>query len=284
MPEPSCDGADLHLHTSFSDSTFTPEEVVRRAAAAGLSVIAVTDHDTVAGVHPACEAARSAKLTVAAGVEISSLHGNRKAHVIGLFIDVANPELLGELEMLRSRRLQRALAILRNLRDEGMSVEETEFSERFGDSTIGRPHIAQVLCDKGYASTLDEAYRRFIGDNASAYVPNLRVPAQRAIALIHAAGGVSVLAHPGRDFGDANLAELAEQGLDALEAWYPGYDRATTSHILRRCRTLDLAVSGGSDCHGLRSGEDGLIGTVHISLELVQKLKERRPEHALRQT
>jgi len=284
MPERTRDGADLHLHTSFSDSTFTPEEVVQRAVAAELSTIAVTDHDSVAGVLPAREAARATALTVEAAVEISSLHGDRKAHVLGLFIDTEHPRLLGELNTLQKKRSERALAILRNLREQGVGIEGEEILARFGGATIGRPHIAEMLCNKGYAPTIDAAYVRFIGDKAPAYVPNLRVPAERAIALIHAAGGVAVLAHPGRDFSDECIAELAEQGLDALEAWYPGYNQATTSHILRQCQTHNLAVSGGSDCHGLRSCEEGLIGTVRISPDLVQRLKERRPKHAVRQT
>ena len=284
MCERARDGADLHLHTSFSDSTFDPEELVRRAVAAGLSTIAVTDHDTVAGVQPAREAARGTELTVAPGVEISSLHGERKAHVVGLFIDAGHPQLLGELATLRKKRSERALEIRRKLRDSGVSIESDELLERFGDASIGRPHIAQLLRDRGYASTFDAAYSRFIGDDSPAYVPNLRVAAQRSIALIHAAGGVAVLAHPGRDFGEERIAELARQGLDALEAWYPGYNQATTSHILRQCGTYNLAASGGSDCHGLRSGKEGLVGTVRIPLELARKLNERRPANALRKT
>jgi len=284
MSEQARDGADLHLHTSFSDSTFDPEELVRRAAEAELAAIAVTDHDTVSGVRATIEAARGTGLDVVAGVEISSTLNAGKVHVVGLFIDIEDAGLLGELALLQKQRSERALVMLRNLREAGVRIEDSEILERYGKATIGRPHIAQLLYEKGYAPTVDEAYVRFIGDDSPAYVPNRRIEAGRAIALIHGAGGIAVLAHPGRDFGDERIAELARLGLDALEAWYPGYDQMTTSSILWQCHKHGLDVSGGSDCHGLHSGKGGSVGTIRIPLELKRKLEERRRANALRQT
>ncbi len=274
--------ADLHTHTRASDGTGTPSENVRLAAAAGLSTVAITDHDTVAGLEEALEAGRAAGITVVPGVEISSSENGRDIHVLGYFMDVADPLFLSRLEELRNVREGRNERMLERLRELGYAITLEEVLERRGqvehkDTTVGRPHIAQVLVDKGYAESQQDAFNRLIGEGGAAFISPKRISPETAIAWIHEAGGAAVLAHPGLYGNDTLVERLAGFGLDGIEADHSDHSPEEVEKYREMAWRHGLVATAGSDYHGERGGEvfHGPLGGRRVGAAVVPLLRER---------
>src|SRR3990170_4569708 len=212
---------DLHLHSCVSDGKYTPAEVVAKAAGLGLAVIALTDHDNVDGIAAALEAARNFPgLKVIPGVEISTDEAEGEVHMLGYFIDYTHPELLATLEKSRESRVGRAQEMVNKLAGLGLPLEWKRVLEIAGDGTIGRPHIAQALLEKGYISTFNEAFNKYIGDDGPAYVERIKITPTEAVEIILRAGGLPVLAHPFTTKNTEELvARLAPNGLVGIEAY-----------------------------------------------------------------
>ncbi len=246
---------DLHIHSTFSDGSMTPTEIVQLARQRRLSAVAITDHDTTDGVDEAMEAGRELELTVIAGVELSVKLGTNTLHLLGYLFDHRQPGFLEALHCLQEGRLKRNCQILEALRLQGIAIELDELLKIAGPGQSGRPHIAQILIGKGVVRSMDEAFEIFLGEGGSAYVPRFIFPAAEAISLIHSAGGLAVLAHPQQlEKSGGNLtrivSDLHRQGLDGIEVYYPTHSRQFRKMLMRLAQKHDLLRTGGSDYHG----------------------------------
>jgi predicted metal-dependent phosphoesterase TrpH len=244
---------DLHVHSSASDGTDPPAEVARRAAAAGLDVVALTDHDTMAGIAPAT-AALPPGLTLVPGLELSCLDNGRSMHLLGYLCDPGDPALAAETELIRDDRVHRARAMVARLAELGAPVTWEQVAAIAGDAVVGRPHIARALAEAGVVATPADAFTaEWIADGGRAHVGRYAPDAARGIALVRAAGGVPVLAHPrspGYEIEDEVVARLAAAGLAGLEVFHPDHDHSERTRLTQLANSLDLVMTGGSDDHG----------------------------------
>jgi len=264
--------ADLHLHTTHSDGTLSPSEVVEQAAAVGLNVIAITDHDTLLGVAEAQQAGKRAGVEVIAGTELSACEGAEEFHIIGLFVDIMSTALLEQLERIRRARRQRIFKIVQRLETLGVSISAQEVLELAGHGTATRAHVAQIMFDHDLVENLNDAFVRFLGDSGPACVAKRFMSVADALAAIRLAGGVSILAHPGLTDRDLYIPLFAGMGLNGLEAYYPAYSRVQTRHYVDMARRLGLVPAGGSDFHGKRGGANAL-GRVRVPAECVGRIR-----------
>ncbi|MCK1796056.1 PHP domain-containing protein [Streptomyces sp. XM4193] len=248
---------DLHTHSTASDGTDTPAELVRNAAARGLDVVALTDHDTVAGHREAAEALPSG-LTLVTGTEFSCRLNGVSLHLLGYLFDPAEPELARERDLLRDDRVPRARGIVDRLRQLGVPITWNRVLEIAGDGSIGRPHIATAMVESGVVNSVSDAFTsEWIGGDGRAYVEKHELDPFRAVRMIRAAGGVSVFAHPlaakrGQCVPESAIAELAEAGLDGIEVDHPEQDRDVRARLRGLAGELGLLTTGSSDYHGAR--------------------------------
>ncbi|MTE20875.1 PHP domain-containing protein [Streptomyces sp. TRM43335] len=248
---------DLHTHSTASDGTDTPAELVRAAAAAGLDVVALTDHDTVAG-HAEAIAALPAGLTLVPGAELSCRLDGVSLHMLAYLFDPAEPELARERELVRDDRVPRARGMVAKLRELGVPVTWERVAEIAGDGSVGRPHIATAMVELGVVETVSDAFTpEWIADDGRAYVQKHELDPFTAIRLIKGAGGVAVFAHPqavkrGQCVPESAIAELATAGLDGIEVDHMDHDAATRDRLRGLARDLGLLATGSSDYHGTR--------------------------------
>lgn len=242
---------DLHVHTTASDGAWSPADVVRGAAAGGLDIMAVTDHDTAAAFHEAHAAGRAAGVQVVPALEVSSGHGRRDVHVLGYFVDPSAPPLVAHAERATTHRERRMHEMIGRLRGAGVGISYEQVTEAAGPDRValGRPHLARALVAAGHASSVDDAFARLIGDDAPAFVPAYVVDPPGAVDLVVAAGGVPVWAHPPADLLPVLLPSLIESGLRGLEVYRPRARRADVTRLEALCRARGLLASGGSDWH-----------------------------------
>ena len=278
--------ADLHLHTRWSDGTAGLAETVRRARTAGFSCIAITDHDTVSPELTA-PVAEIEGVEVICGVEIKAEVVGRRAEILGYFIDPRHPALRELFAWMREARVERMRAMIARCNELlGADITYEEVAARASES-VGRPHLAATLVERGVVSDVQEAFEKYLGNDRPCYVPLPRAGAARVIAAIRAAGGVAALAHPGfLDIGDwaAALAELKDQGMGALEVYYP-YELSTAPvyigvpELARLAREVGLVPTGGSDDHGPGSGKE-YLGRIRIPYSTVAELAALAPSTA----
>ena len=270
--------ADLHVHSSASDGTDPPAEVMRRAALAGLDVVALTDHDTVAG-HAEARAA-AGPVMLLPGMELSCRLDGRSLHMLAYVFDPDQPDLAAELTRIRDDRVLRARAMVDRLAGLGVDVSWEQVAAIAGQAVVGRPHIARAMADSGAIATPREAFTRdWIADGGRAYVGRYALDPVRAIGLVRAAGGVTALAHPraGRDTWVTNeqITRLAAVGLAGLEVFHPDQSEAERARLIALAHDLALATTGGSDDHG--SLTDYRLGCEITSGGAYQDLLSRVP-------
>ncbi len=281
---------DLHIHTTYSDGSLTPAEVVWRAVDLGLAAIAITDHDGVDGNAEAFAQGAQNGLEVITGVEISCDFTPTNVHVVGLFIDPTNEGLAEALADVREYRKRRNPKILAKLAELGMTIDIEEVAAKAKGKTIGRPHIAQVMVDKAYVADFQEAFEKYLAHNKPAYVPRRRISAEEGIDLIHGAGGLAFLAHPGvyalpPRILDNVVYKLARVGLDGVEVYYSDHLPTDTAFLKRLVDEYDLLAGGGTDFHGAaKPGVEVGIGRgdLKIPYELVARMKARLGARARR--
>ena len=269
---------DLHLHSTASDGAYTPAEVVLIALSHALNVIALTDHDSVNGISAAQAAAQGTSLEVLSGVELSVEDQQADRHILGYLVDHQHEALNAFFAEMRAARVQRARETVERLAALGVVLDPAEVVSLADGGSVGRPHIARAMLRAGHVSTLAEAFERYIGDSGPAYVPHHRVAPGEAIALIHRAGGVAVLAHPGR-YADYRpiLDELIPLGLDGIEVYYPDHSPPLIRELLVSARRHDLLVTAGSDFHRREADGSARIGGFQPpdGAALVTALRER---------
>lgn len=267
---------DLHLHSSASDGTLTPADIVKRAHAQGLSAIALTDHDTVAGIEEALKTGDDLGITVIPGLEMSSEYGGKDVHILGYFIDCSSPRLLETLTVLRESRLQRAQTMVDKLAGLGLEIDYGEVCSLTQGGAIGRPHVAQILVRHGLVKDIGSAFELYIGRDGPGYVAKYVLNPADVIGLIHQAGGVTSLAHPGLSrVGEELLLALKAQGLDAVEVWHTDHSDAERDTYLELATRVGLLVTGGSDCHGFGKIRGYVLGSIDIPDTIIGPLKER---------
>lgn len=266
--------ADLHLHTSFSDGTWTPEELVLQAQKSGLSCIAVTDHDTVEGCARAAEACAAVKMEFIPGAELTAEHEDTELHVLGYFLDTQNQKLLSEIAKFQAVRQNRIHEMVARVNELGVPLKAESVFELANCRSPGRPHVARAMAKAGFVKNLDEAFERFLKKGRPAWVPKSKISAMEAIELVHQAGGLAVMAHPGLNRTDNIIPALVAAGLDGIECFHTKHSTAMSERYLEIADKYNLLVTGGSDCHGFSKGKP-LIGTVKLPYEHVDKMKER---------
>lgn len=266
---------DLHIHTNASDGAWPPARVVEAAAAGGLDVIAVSDHDTTAGVAEAQEAARSHRVQVIPALEMSTTWEGREIHVLGYFVDPEDPGLVAHRGWARSRRRARMEEMVERLVDDGFDVTMDEVDEAAGEEagSLVRPHLARVLVERGHVGSVGEAFDRLIGDDHPAFVPTRLMDPVRAVEMIHEAGGIAVWAHPPMELVDVLLPVLEKGGLDGLEVYRASSRRNAVVRLEAACRARGFLKSGGSDWHTPDSG--WALGDFHVDAAEVAELLDR---------
>jgi len=275
---------DLHTHSSASDGTDRPAQLVERAATAGLTAVALTDHDTLSGIGEATEAAADAGIRLIPGTELSVDHDSLKIHLLVYFLEPGDGPLQDRLAELRDGRNARNIEILAKLRDLGYDIDDADVAAQAGGESVGRPHIAEALVAKGVVSSRAEAFDQLLGDGGVAYVARHRLTAADAIRLAIASGAVTSVAHPYTIDGNADsypalFGALADLGLTGLEAHYPEHDPALRAHLADLAAGLGLVATGGSDYHG--TGKPGLdlgigFGDLDVPDTVVADLEYRR--------
>ena len=244
--------ADLHMHSVFSDGTDEVPAIVAKAKAAGLSLMSLTDHDTVKGVGLALEEGEKQGIKVLPGIEIST-YAICEVHILGYNIDINNDRLLTRLAEIEDKRHERIKAILANLKKYNIELDEEKIFDRIG--TVGRMHIAKQLLAKGYCQTITEAFDRYLGERGIAYVPSKRITPLEGVKLIKAAGGLAVVAHPlifcQKGKLDDLIGGLKTYGLDGLEVYYPTHSLDDTAKLYDLAKKNRLIATGGTDYHGL---------------------------------
>lgn len=267
--------ADLHLHTIFSDGTYTPDGLISEVAKLELSAISVVDHDTIDGIEPTERIASSQNIEFLPGIELTAEYDGMEIHILGYLIDYKNNALKERLDFLKNNRIGRIHKIVERLKHMGVELDAQDVFEIAKHGTVGRLHVARAMVKKGLVGSIQEAFGKFIGDRCPAYVAGFRFSPKEAIKLIRDVRGISVLAHPHILNRDNLIPELLDYGLMGLEVYYPEYTQATTNFYLSLAQKYNLLVTGGSDCHGDAKPEVKL-GSIKIPYELVEKLKLKK--------
>ena len=267
-------GVDLHSHTTASDGTLSPRELVRAAVKRGVRVLAITDHDSTDGLRDAFdEAARHPQLTIVPGLEINCDVPGSEVHVLGYYVDDTATWFQDFLREQRAERVARVHRIAERLAELGMPIDPAEVFAIVKEGSAGRPHVAQVMVQRGYVKSVREAFDRWLHANGPANVPRRRLTPIDAIAVIRRAGGVPVFAHPGLASRDELVPEMVAAGLMGIETYYAEHSAAQTAHYKDLCRQHGLIATGGSDYHGERSGRTNPLGHPPVPMSVYEELK-----------
>ncbi len=269
---------DLHTHSTASDGLNDPAQNVKLAKEAGLAGIGVTDHDTVNGVEEALKTGEALGIEIIPGIEMSTVNKGQDIHVLGYFIDYRDKEFLTTLEGLQQVRDKRNRMMIAKLNDLGIEItmEEATSKLRREHAHVGRPHIGEVLMEKGIVKTMEEAFEQYLGKEGKAYVNPKRISPEEGIDIIRKAGGVAVLAHPGLYDDDELVVRLIKYGLVGIEAYHPDHDKASEARYQQMVEEYGVLATAGSDFHGARGEEmfHGPIGTKTVAYEVIKKMKE----------
>jgi predicted metal-dependent phosphoesterase TrpH len=265
---------DLHMHSTFSDGSHTPTQLVDIAVRKELTAIALADHDSIDGFHELKAAASAAGMEVITGVEMSSEHNGRDLHILGYGVDADDANLLGMLRKFRDTRERRGIMIVEKLGEIGIELDMDAILAKAGDGALGRPHIAEALVEGGYASDFAEVFAKYIGEHCPAYVEKYKITPAGAVEHIKDARGLAFVAHPGYYIDDmAAFEELLDQGFDGIEVLHPHHKNGIVDRLEGIAESRHLLKSGGSDFHGF-AGRDNM-GEPKVPYNLLEKIKER---------
>lgn len=275
----SMDTIDLHTHSTFSDGTFTPSQLVKYAEEKGLKAFALTDHDTTEGVKEAKSI--ETNVEVISGVEISTRYDKKEIHIVGLYVNENDADLNKQLKYYREKRVTRNFEILEKLNSLGVNITIDDVKESCTGDVISRAHIAKALVSKGFVGSYTEAFDRYLGDNKCAYVPRETLNYEESMELITRAGGVPVLAHPLLyKMSDTNLenmmVKLRQKGLKAVEVYYSTHSNSDTQHVMAMANRVGLLYSGGSDFHGATKPKIDMgtgMGKLAVPYEILEKIR-----------
>ncbi len=269
---------DLHSHTTASDGVLSPTGLVDYAAARGVSVLGVTDHDTLGGLEEAIRRGGEVGVEVVPGIEATSWRDGQELHILGYCVDPGSREVAAPFARIRAKRVERMAAMIEKLRALGVTIGEAEAADlarkEGAGAALARPHLARALVASGKVATVQEAFDRYLAEGMPAYVAKTVLASRDAIAAIRAAGGVPVLAHPGRYKYEADFLGLVAEGLLGIEVYYPTHDDVDRARFLELTQKLGLVATGGSDFHGDPNLKRTDLGTVDVPAETVPALRE----------
>lgn len=278
---------DLHLHSTASDGTLSPEEIVKKAMGIGLTAIALTDHDTIDGIEEFLKAAENLPISAVPGVEIAGAWNMREIHILGFWINCANKKLGALLENARLNRNIRNTTVIEKLNNKGYQVTHEELTSESKGEVIGRPHIASLLVKKKYFSTSQDVFSSCLARGSDCYTPRILPDVKDVIDSIHLAGGIAIWAHPlHRNKNDTrgtkiDILSMVGLGLDGVEAYYPQYTVRQHKLLMKYAEELKLAISGGTDFHGENQPTIKLAvgrGELNIPDEVYENLKKYHGE------
>ncbi len=266
---------DLHLHSTYSDGALSPETLIRRVHAVGLSVVSITDHDNIGAIDEAIETGKSLGVEVVPGVELSIALNEKDIHLLAYFFDYHNQKLQDYLTFFRYERLKRAERIVQKLNDINVTLKMEAVLDQAGIGSVGRPHIASALLEEGLIETYHEAFMKYIGIGAPAYEKKYQLSPLEATQLIAQAGGLTFLAHPGKYTTDLELSTLIQSGLDGIEVVHPSHNEARQEFYRGVVHQYFLLECGGSDYHGGKKNDDQALGIYTVPLQIVEDMRTR---------
>ncbi len=265
---------DLHTHTTHSDGANTPGELIQKVKAAGIDILSITDHDNINGIKEATQIGKSLGIEIIPGVEISSEIGNREIHILGYFFDIDNQELEHYLNFFREERVKRAGRIVNKLRSFGFNITLEDVLNKAKNSAVGRPHIAQVMLEKGIVSSYYEAFNKYIGNGSPAHEKKVHLSPQSAFRIISDAGGLSFIAHPG-NLQESLLKDLIESGVDGIEVIHPSHSAQQQRFYKGIVNSYFLLECGGSDYHGGKREDESNLGHYYTSTSAIFAMRKR---------
>ena len=266
--------ADLHIHSNFSDGLLSPEEIVRKAHDAGLTVISITDHDTVDGIGPAVAEGEKAGVTVIPGIEFTTDLPDTEIHILGYFIDYKAKWLKELLSKIRESRMNRIYKIADKLKNLGINIDAEDVLKLADKGSVGRPHVARMLLQQGKVKSVQEAFNKYLNFGGPAYVPHFRLTPAEAVQTIVKAGGIPVYAHPAVSRKDDIIPELIAKGLAGIEVFYSKHSDAQIKHYQTLAEKYGLLMTGGSDFHGFSTVRDVSLGEMKLPDNYIRKLEE----------
>ena len=266
---------DLHVHTTTSDGAYSPGKIVELAWEKGIRILAITDHDTTRGLEEAAAKTIQYPLDLIPGIELSTIHHDQEVHILGYYIRPDNPDLRDTLDFLADSRLNRVRRMADRLKNCGIDISFEEVMAK-GDpaGSLGRPHVALALIEKGVVKTIEEAFNKYLNPGRPGYVPRHKISPVEAITLIKKAGGIPVLAHPGINLQHGLLPSCLGAGLQGMEVYYPQHDRETERKLLIMAEKLGLIITGGSDFHGHEPQEWQYFGEIKVPPPTIRRLKD----------
>jgi predicted metal-dependent phosphoesterase TrpH len=267
--------ADLHTHTYFSDGSLSPFELVTRACELGISALSITDHDALDGFFEAMGTSKQLGIEIIPGVELSATLGTKDVHILGYLFDPGNTSLRRTIDFFKNERLGRAERIVQKLHKLDLPLNFDTVLEHARHGVVGRPHIAAALLDEGFTSTYSQAFEQYIGDSGPAFIPKYRISPEDAVEIIANAGGISILAHPGRYFSEEELLVLIRAGIDGIEVVHPAHDPDMTRYYRGIASTYFLLETGGSDFHGGKRNDYLNFGTYSVGTGSIDAMKKR---------
>jgi predicted metal-dependent phosphoesterase TrpH len=270
---------DLHIHSTASDGTMTPQGIVDEAERLGLTAIAIADHDELYGAEAGQRRAEELGLPFVPAVEINTDYGQTEVHILGYWIDPADAAFQRELEQIREARVLRAQRMVESLQEMGIGIELDDVLQVAGRGSVGRPHVAEALVRAGVCATCEEAFRRYLRRGRPGYIPREKPSPTEAIEIVRRVGGCPVLAHPGLVRGRARIvSEIAELGVEGVEVYHPKHSLATVESIRAEAQRLGLVVTGGSDSHGPGGVDPVPIGAANVPDACMEALQEWRTQ------
>lgn len=265
--------ADLHTHTTASDGTFSPAELVHAAFGAGLGAIGIADHDTVAGIPEALQAAAGLDFEVVPAVEINTdWQKGKEVHILGYYVDYHSESFLKILDNQRRMRYHRGELMVEKLREAGVPITFEQVLKTADGASVGRPHVARVLVELGIVRSMQSAFGRFLVPGAPGYVPRQKLSPAEAVKIVLDAGGVACLAHPGKEGLESLVPELVAAGMQAIEVYHSDHTSAVSRRFAKIAAKYGLIATGGSDSHGPEAIEPTEIGSVTVDFEIVERL------------
>ena len=266
---------DLHLHTHFSDGVSTPEQMAEEAERMNLGAIALTDHDTIEGCPRLAKACAARSIEFIPGTELSTDIEGHEMHLLGYFLNTGNEDLIRETTRYQQNRTDRVHGLIERLNSIGVTLTARQVFALANCKAPGRPHVARALVKYGFCGSMDEAFARYLRKTAPGWVPKKNAPYEEGIQLIHQAGGLAVMAHPGLNKIDNLIPRMADAGLDGLECWHSKHPKSTVKRYREMANRLGLLATGGSDCHGPSQGRTPLIGSVRVPCDILDEMKGR---------
>lgn len=264
---------DLHIHSKYSDGILSPEEIVRISCKKGIQYISITDHDTIDSQYIIESSKNKYDTMIISGIELSTEYKGREIHILGYFIDIYNKDLISILSTIKESRIVRAKEIIRKLNTINIDISFEDIYEE--GASIGRPHIAKILVNKGFAKNTKDAFQQYLVNGKPGYVDRYKINYKDALKIISMCNGISVLAHPGEVYRGISIEEIIKEfkvyGLKGLEVFHPSHSVKQTNDYYNLSKKYSLIITGGSDCHGLMHDNDLLIGTSGLDPKLTYK-------------